>query len=365
MSQRDVSFGFMVAASDSPGTDDAGLYATMLRDAQLGYDLGYEGAWIIEHHFSNYFPQPSPIAILSHLAARFPGLDLGTMVLVTPWHHPMRLAGEIAALSHLCTGNLHFGLGRGNAQMEYDAFDIDMAQAKDRFEDSWRILELAMEGKPFTYEGKVLKAPRQVQIRPTPQRDKINFYGGMWQAASASKIAGLGLPPMCNGTHPLEVQRAVLEAWAETARSQNMPTDVTKVVACNLIVADTDEEAYQQGRKYMPRWFQVQAEHYQHDITRNRDLPDYRPFAEMQARRVAMSDPAGITDFLDVSLVGSPETIKRRLQEYLDVGFNSIILLTSTPGIPEERHREWLTRFAKEVAPEFSKKFAPRTKAVV
>lgn len=360
MSSHDVSFGYMVAASDHPGTDDHSLYAAMLKDAQLGYDLGYSGAWIIEHHFSDYFPQPAPLTILSHLAAKFPGLDLGTMVLVTPWHHPMRLAGEIAALSHLCSGKLHLGLGRGNAQMEYDAFDIDMAEAKDRFEDEWRILDLAMSGEHFSYHGKVLNAPREVRIRPTPRRDRINFYGGMWQASSAKKIADLGLPPMCNGTHPFEVQKDVMDAWTEAAKSNGMETDVTRVVACNLIVADTDEEAYEIGRKLMPRWFQAQADHYQHDVNRNRDLPDYQPFAEMQARRLHMSDPANIGPFLDVSLVGSPQTIKERLQKYIDVGFNYVILLTGTPGVPLEDRQVWLRRFAEEIAPEFSSNFKPR-----
>jgi len=360
VSSDNVSFGFMVAAADSPGTDDAGLYRAMLADAQLGWELGYAGAWVIEHHFSNYCPQPGPIAILSHLAAKYPTLDLGTMVLVTPWHHPMRLAGEIAALSHLSQGQLHLGLGRGNAQMEYDAFDIDMAEAKDRFEDIWRILDRAMTGEPFTYEGKILKAPREVAVRPKPLRDKIHFYGGMWQASSAKKIADLGLPPMCNGTHPMEVQRQVMANWDEAAKSNGMRTDVAKVVACTLIVADTDEEAYAQGREFLPRWFQVQAQHYQHDVTRNRDLPDYAPFAQMQSRRLHMSKPENVTDLLDVSLVGSPETIRRRLREYLDIGFNHVIVMTNTPGIPLAPRHEWMTRFAREIAPEFSPRFAPR-----
>lgn len=363
MTTKNTSFGLMIAASDTPGTDDTGLYAAMLEDARLGYELGFGGAWVIEHHFSSYFPQPSPLMILSHIAAKYPDFDLGTMVTVTPWHHPLRLAGEIAELSHLTRGRLHLGLGRGNAQMEYDAFDIDMATAKDRFEDTWRILEMAMTGEPITYQGKILKAPRGVPIRPRPRHEKIHFYGGMWQASSAAKIADLGLPPMCNGTRPMDEHRGVLKVWEDTARARNDPTDVTKVVACNLIVADTDEEAYELGRRYMTRWFQAQAEHYQHDVTRNRDLPDYQPFAKMQANRVLMSDPANIGPFLDVCLVGSPKTIKKRLQDYIDIGFNYIIILTNTPGIPSDIRKGWLRRFAQEIAPEFSEDFRSRRAA--
>ena len=57
--------------------------------------------WLIEHHFSDYFPTPSPLILASHIAGRFPELSLGTCVVVLPWYEPLRLAGEIAMLSLL------------------------------------------------------------------------------------------------------------------------------------------------------------------------------------------------------------------------------------------------------------------------
>jgi alkanesulfonate monooxygenase SsuD/methylene tetrahydromethanopterin reductase-like flavin-dependent oxidoreductase (luciferase family) len=355
---RPIQFGFQLAAVDASGATDAQLYKTMLQDVKLGYDLGYETAWVVEHHFSDYFPQPSPITVLSHVAASCPGIGLGAMVLVTPWYQPLRLAGDIAILSHLSKGPLHLGMGRGNAPMEYEAFGVPMAQAKQRFEEAWRILDLAMRGEPFTFKGKHLSVDREIVIRPHPVTSKINFYGAIGNPASATKIAELGLAPISNGSLPFDVQRNVLKTWADIATAKKMSTDVDKPIGVTLVIADTDEEADALARRYIPRWFEVQVEHYAFDADRHRDLPDYRPFAETHARRIRMTDPANLDPLLEVSLVGSPKTVAERLQTYIDIGFNSFILQAATPDIPQSLRAQWLTRFAREVAPLFSTRFA-------
>ncbi|WP_054312813.1 LLM class flavin-dependent oxidoreductase [Mesorhizobium sp. 1M-11] len=354
---KSVKFGFQLAAVDATGSTDAKLYQTMLEDAQLGYDLGYEIAWVVEHHFSDYFPQPSPIAILSHVAAKCPGIGLGAMVLVTPWYQPVRLAGEISILSHLSKGDLHLGMGRGNAPMEYEAFGVPMDEAKQRFEETWRIIELAMKGESFTFQGKNLSVDREITLRPHPVTSKINFYGAIGNPASATKIADLGLAPISNGSLPFEVQRMVMKTWTEIAESKGLDTNVDKPIGVTLILADTDEEAIELGRKYMPRWFEVQVEHYAFDASRHNDLPDYRPFAETHERRIRMTNPDNLGPLFEVSLIGSPETIKQKLQTYIDIGFNSFILQAATPDIPQSVRTDWLTRFAREIAPAFSDRY--------
>ncbi len=357
---RPVTFGFMVSAVDEFGTTDQAAYDGLLQDARFGQRLGYETAWMVEHHFSDYFPTPSPLVLLSHIAAQCPGLGLGTMVLVTPWHNPLRLAGEIAMLSVIAKAPLHLGLGRGSAPLEYEAFSIDMAEAKQRYEETWRILERAMTGETFTYAGKHLQVPREVRIRPTPNRDRINFYGAIGNPASATKIAELGLAPISNGTLPFATQENVLKTWGEVAQRRGMDTDVVKPVSVCCFIADTDAEADAQARKYLPPWFQLQVEHYRHDADRHHDIPDYQPFAQMHARRIRFIDPANLDPFLEVSLVGSPETVRRRVQRYVDLGFNHIILQVATPGVPMWQRQQWLARFAGEVAPAFSAGFTPR-----
>ena len=51
---------------------------------------------------------------------------------------------------------------------------------------------------------------------------------------------------------------------------------------------------------------------------------------------------------------GAGETVRRKLQRYIDIGFNHVILHFSTPGIPLDVRRRWAARFAADVAPYFS-----------
>src|SRR5260370_1081359 len=122
---EDVRFGFQAAAADVAGVPDQHLYRDLMADCALGHRLGYDAAWLLEHHFSDYYPTPSPLLMMAHIAAKFPDLSLGPSVLVLPWYHPLRLAEEIAMLNSLTRGTLHLGIGRGTAKMEYDAYNVD------------------------------------------------------------------------------------------------------------------------------------------------------------------------------------------------------------------------------------------------
>jgi alkanesulfonate monooxygenase SsuD/methylene tetrahydromethanopterin reductase-like flavin-dependent oxidoreductase (luciferase family) len=94
---QDVLFGFQAAAADAAGVPDDQLYRGLIADCALGHKLGYDAAWLLEHHFSDYYPTPSPLLMMAHIAAKFPDLSLGTSVLVLPWYHPLRLAATLRA----------------------------------------------------------------------------------------------------------------------------------------------------------------------------------------------------------------------------------------------------------------------------
>ena len=151
MTGKNLNFAFAVATVGTIGLSDAQLYEEVITDCRLGYSLGYDSAWMVEHHFSDYFPTPSPLMFMANLAPQFPGLGFGAAVLVAPWYNPVRLAGEIAMLSNLCSGYLYLGLGRGTAKLEYDVFDINMEEARDRFKDCYEVLKRAINAAEFCY----------------------------------------------------------------------------------------------------------------------------------------------------------------------------------------------------------------------
>lgn len=274
-----VTFGVVAAAADAPGASDPEIYRTLLEDVEYHAELGYGTVWLLEHHFSDYFPTPSPVVLASHIAGRFPELSLGTCVIVLPWYEPLRLAGEIAMLSLLTEQPLHLGIGRGTAKYEFDAFGLDMARSRERFQEAYEVISTALSGRRFTYHGQQITVAKEIDVRPRVAgvtTDRIHFYGAIGSPGSASVMAELGLPPLCTTIGDFDTQAQIIRTWEETADAAGVPTDVTRPIMINCIIADTDEQAIEQAQTYIPRFMQAQIDHYTPDETNWEELPDYR-----------------------------------------------------------------------------------------
>jgi alkanesulfonate monooxygenase SsuD/methylene tetrahydromethanopterin reductase-like flavin-dependent oxidoreductase (luciferase family) len=362
MTNDRVTFGVVASAADAPGTTDAAIYRSLLDDVEYHAALGFRTMWLLEHHFSDYFPTPSPLILASHIAGRFPELSLGTCVVVLPWYEPLRLAGEIAMLSLLTDQPLHLGLGRGTAKYEFDAFGLDMADSRERFKEVYEVITTALKGESFAYRGKQIDMPKEVAVRPRVAgvtTDRIHFYGAIGSPGSASVMGEMGLPPMCTTIGDLPTQAGIIRTWEETAGSHGFATDVMKPIMINCIIADTDEEAIEQAQLYIPRFMQAQIDHYTPEETNWEELPDYRAWKGQFAGMKAKTDPANIPSWAAYQLVGSPETVAERVQEYVDIGFNHLFLHAATPGVPHDVRRVWTKRFAEEVAPQFTRAADP------
>src|SRR5262249_48726973 len=112
--------------------DDRHFVREELAQLELAEELGFESAWITEHHFSEYSLSPNPLFYLGFLAGRTKRMRLGTQVLVVPWHDPVRLAEEIILLDQVSNGRAVIGFGRGLARMEFEGMRVDQATARER-----------------------------------------------------------------------------------------------------------------------------------------------------------------------------------------------------------------------------------------
>jgi len=135
--------------------------------------LGFKGIFFSEHHFGGSF-SPSPNLLIVAVAQRTTTLRLGVMGVVTPFYSPARIAEEIGMLDQLSGGRLEIGTAVGIPQ-ELARVNLSMAEARERNDEATRFLDLALTGKPVTFQGKhfqcenlrILPPPRQ---QPTPPK---------------------------------------------------------------------------------------------------------------------------------------------------------------------------------------------------
>ena len=122
----------MSTVFQNPGREntDFQVYRDELRLADLAEPLGYQSIWGVEHHFTDYTMCPDVIQFLTYMAGRTQNALLGTMVVVLPWHDPVRVAEEVSMLDNLSEGRMILGIGRGLAKVEFDGFRLDMSQSR-------------------------------------------------------------------------------------------------------------------------------------------------------------------------------------------------------------------------------------------
>ena len=93
-------------------------------------NLGYDEAWIGEHHSAGYELIASPELFIATVAERTRTIKLGTGVSSLPYHHPLMLADRINQLDHITRGRVMFGAGPGS--LPSDAFMMGIPVAKQR-----------------------------------------------------------------------------------------------------------------------------------------------------------------------------------------------------------------------------------------
>ncbi len=357
-----MKFGFGTAPVGPKGASDEEVYAKSIEDCELAVELGYDSAWALEHHFTPYFFQPDPMVYMSHLAARFPTLGLGTCVIVLPWHHPLRLAGQIAMLNNLSQGHLYLGIGRGTARYEFERFGVEMGETRDRFRESLEIVQLALKGEPFVYQGSIFQIP-ETTVRPRPAHpERIHFYGAIGSPASAELMAEMGIPILQGTNFPDMYASRFVEQWKARGRERGMAVDNQElpVMALPTILAETDKEAHELAESYYPIFTRVQMEHYETQADYWKDIPGYEQFSKMFANLAKLKEPGeDLNKFLAMQLVGSPDTVVRRLQvmqEMFDVGHIACVFGTYEMGYDVRRRSMKL--FAENVIPHFRRKAA-------
>jgi alkanesulfonate monooxygenase SsuD/methylene tetrahydromethanopterin reductase-like flavin-dependent oxidoreductase (luciferase family) len=121
------------------------VYQDDLTLADMVEPLGFDSIWGVEHHFSPYTMIPDVLQFMSYMAGRTKKIGFGSMVVVLPWHDPVRVAEQISMLDiYLGDRELTLGFGRGSGRIEYEGFRVPMNESRERFVEAAEIVRLAL-----------------------------------------------------------------------------------------------------------------------------------------------------------------------------------------------------------------------------
>src|ERR687894_3332368 len=99
-------------------------------------ELGFDEAWIGEHHSAGYEIIASPEVFIAAAAQRTKHIRLGTGVSSLPYHHPLILAERIVLLDHLTRGRVMFGVGPGALPSDAHMLGIEPIEQRRMMEEA-------------------------------------------------------------------------------------------------------------------------------------------------------------------------------------------------------------------------------------
>src|SRR6266852_4568310 len=203
-----MEFGLFFLMQRDEAWSEQAVYDSGLEQMLAAEALGYTSVWIAEHHFNDYGLCPAPPVLAAFVAARTTSLRLGMGVSLLPLHHPVDLAEELAVLDVVSGGRLEVGIGRGGTLQDYQTFQSDRADSRERVEEGIALMRQAWSGAPFDFQGRFHSAER-LHVRPRPaQRPHPPIFIAANSEDSVLSAARLGLPTLSSFFVPVaDLQR--------------------------------------------------------------------------------------------------------------------------------------------------------------
>ncbi len=346
----------LAAIFQNPGKarSDLEVYQNDLRLASMAEDLGFDSIWGVEHHFTDYTMCPDVLQYLSYLAGRTEAVRLGSMVVVLPWHDPLRVAEQICMLDNMSGGRMILGLGRGLGRVEFGGFRVPMEESRGRFIESAKMILEGLETGYLEFDGEYIKQPRR-EIRPRPTG---SFRGRTYAAAvspeSVRIMAELGVGILIVPQKPWEVVAAELDEYRTIFREVNDSEPPTPVAAGWVFCDEDEDRAREMARRYIGGYWRTVIDHYEFKSDHLKKIKGYESYGKMQEMINAEGGDEKMVDFfLGLQVWGTPDQCLAKIVDICDrIGSDAFNGVFSYAGMPWDEAERNQRLFATAVRPQ-------------
>jgi len=367
-------FDHIEPVQDTPLSE---IYELRLKQLEAFDQSGFYAYHLAEHHTpAVHSLAPSQNVFLAAASQRTRNLKLAPCVYVLPLHHPIRLVEEISMLDHLSNGRLEIGVGRGGVM---EAFfwgqDSDSDTNYKRYLETLDVVKQGLESEFLSYDGEHYQFDN-LPMRLAPIQKP---YPPLWYMRNAETAAIEGMNTIVVGTlnslhrETTRYKRVWYETHGkESLTIQNQTPKIGLVV--HMVIADTDNEAIEIAtpawEKY--RWNlgaprRIEAE--KRGLTqfqssndgsfgfvgdRPINLPDRETRKDIEAeleRFDSQSDSHDPTRLGGVALAGSPESVKRYMEEYIATSANYFMCSFQWGDLSHENAMKSIELFSEKIMP--------------
>jgi len=226
--------------------------------------LGYEEAWVGEHHSAGFEIIASPEVFIAAAAERTRSIKLGTGVVSLPYHSPLTTANRIIQLDHQTRGRVMFGVGPGLLPSDAFQLGVDPSTQRDRMVEGLEVILKLFAGERVTHKSDWFNLDNAIcQLRPyTWPHPEIAVASSM--TPSGGKLAGRhGFGMLCVAATQAGGYDALGVNWKianDVAAENGRTMDPEKLRLVGPVhIAETKEEAMANVRYGYHKWAQYFA----------------------------------------------------------------------------------------------------------
>ena len=327
------------------------LLQDSLTQIELADKLGYDYAWEVEHHFlEEYSHSSAPEVFLGAASQRTKNIRLGHGVIQITTNDPHRVAERVATLDLLSGGRVELGMGEGAGPAELHPFGVQVRSKRDRWEEAVKAIVPMFTREDWEFHGEFHEFPAR-NVIPKPYQKP---HPPLWVACSNIKTIGqagewgmgaLGFTFVSPDAATAWVHKYYNNLLHRPNRLTDYPVNANVAMVAGFMCAETDKEALAKASGWT--FFIFALSYYGH---KGVDAPGqgnlWEEFQDWRHSQKAQ-------DAFNGALIGSPETIRRKLHQFQEAHVDQVILLNQAGKTTHKDICDSLTMFAREIMPEF------------
>ncbi|MFK8251351.1 LLM class flavin-dependent oxidoreductase [Ancylobacter terrae] len=348
-----LRFGIFMPPWNSPPTQNITVSLQRnLETIQLIDRLGYDEAWVGEHHSAGSEIVADPMVFLAHAGALTRSIKLGTGIVPLPYHNPYHVADRMILLDHLLRGRFMAGFGPGGLPSDAAMFGLDPRELRPALDhDLGVLMQLLTSTEPVTAKTdryNLVDAFCQV----APYTDPVfDVCVAATRSEAGPRIAGKhGLGLLSTGViSPKEGMPAPPLHWdayeEEALKAGHVPDRKRWRLVVNIHVAPTREQAVEDMRY----GFDAFCEYTQRTIA----MPSITAQGDTFEERIAWMNETGI------GVIGTPDDAIAFLKRLMGrAGEAGCILMLAHDWANWEATQRHYELFARHVVPHFQPSLA-------
>lgn len=317
--------------------------------------LGYDEAWIGEHHSAGSEIIASPEIFMAAAAERTRRIKLGTGVTSVSYHNPLWVADRMVLLDHLTRGRTMLGLGPGSLPTDSAMIGLDPTETRELLGVNLDIIMRLLNGETVTETTRTHQlVDAQLQLRPYTE-PRFDVAVAAVASPTGPRLAGqhgtgllsVGATLTRDGFDALGHHWGVVEERA-AAHGQPAPDRSGWRLVGPMHVAETREQARRDVQHGIEQWFAY--------------FQKVAAFPQMGVRGDHLQEMIDFVQEAGIGVIGTPEDARAQVQRLVDQsgGFGAVLLMSHEWADPAATRRSY-ELIAQHVVPHFQG--SPRTHA--